>query len=118
MPEDQSTETEAVSNAKMSINDLKYIVMEGGGARGNTYLGAVRALEDQLFSRVWKYHTEGKPIETVAITSNRARGVMDYLKLDADNKNYIPIIEGVAGASACVIWAGSVTSTTSSSKIF
>ena len=103
MPEDQSTETEAVSNAKMSINDLKYIVMEGGGARGNTYLGAVRALEDQLFSRVWKYHTEGKPIETVAITSNRARGVMDYLKLDADNKNYIPIIEGVAGASAGAI---------------
>jgi predicted acylesterase/phospholipase RssA len=88
---------------KMSIDELKYIVMEGGGARGNTYLGAIRALEEQLFFRVKKYHLDVIPKETIATTSNRSRGVMDYLKLDSSGKNYIPIIEGVAGASAGAI---------------
>lgn len=109
MPEDQSTETEAVSNAKMSINDLKYIVMEGGGARGNTYLGAIEALENELFSRVDQYSLDSnleieiKPKEKPALTVGRLPGIMDYLKLDSTGENYIPIIEGVAGASAGAI---------------
>jgi predicted acylesterase/phospholipase RssA len=109
MPDDQKTNADAASKVKMPINELKYIVMEGGGARGNTYLGAIEALENELFARVDQYTLDStlelaiKPKEKPALTENRLPGIMDYLKLDSTGENYIPIIEGVAGASAGAI---------------
>ncbi len=97
------------TGSKLSINNLKYIVMEGGGARGATYLGAIRELENQLNIRVNKdeqFKARGKE-----------SGIMDFLNeveiklsTEDDNENKIeskkekrPIIEGVAGASAGAI---------------
>lgn len=100
MPDDQTTKTEKESNPKMSIDELKYIVMEGGGARGNTYLGAVRELEVQLENRV----INNKTNESKAEITGRKHGIMDYTKQDPNvPEKYIPIIEGVAGASAGAI---------------
>lgn len=74
--------------------------MEGGGARGNTYLGAVRELEYQLKNRV------GDNPEYLARQNKPA--IMDFLKdseeLGTDGEKIKkPIIEGVAGASAGAI---------------
>lgn len=84
---------------KLSINELKYIVMEGGGARGATYLGAIRELEYQLKNRI-------KDNNYLARKNKPA--IMDFLedskKLGADGEKIKkPIIEGVAGASAGAI---------------
>lgn len=93
---------------KLSINDLKYIVMEGGGARGATYLGAIRELERQLSQRV----NNSGGIKA----RGKKSGIMDFLnkveiKPDDEDGNgesieeAKPIIEGVAGASAGAITA-------------
>ncbi|MBK7129643.1 MAG: patatin-like phospholipase family protein [Crocinitomicaceae bacterium] len=109
----QQENTKEPEKPKMSIDQLKYIVMEGGGARGNTYLGAIRALENQLSIRVSKINPENEPdgIEKIASITNtgnqkRKPGVLDFLKKDPTKPTedtYIPIIEGVAGASAGAI---------------
>jgi predicted acylesterase/phospholipase RssA len=85
--------------------------MEGGGARGNTYLGAIRELEVQLLNRVkainHENHENGiEKVPKIENTGSNARkpGIMDYWKQDPnDPEKYIPIIEGVAGASAGAI---------------
>jgi predicted acylesterase/phospholipase RssA len=108
---DNSNKTEDQKIVKLSIEDLKYLVMEGGGARGNTFVGAVRELEDQLLCRVQKVNENNSPLGKEKITSientgskKRYPAIMDYLKQDPNNsENYIPIIEGVAGASAGAI---------------
>lgn len=89
---------------KLSINELKYIVMEGGGARGATYLGAIRELENQLRERVKK----NSPKESIAPLIGRDEGIMDFLiakgeTQEDENEETKPIIEGVAGASAGAI---------------
>ncbi len=90
------------TNKKLSIDELKYIVMEGGGARGATYLGAIRELENQLRERVKKK----SPKESVAPLFGRSAGIMDFLttvEQDGGSEETKPIIEGVAGASAGAI---------------
>lgn len=94
------TVNSSATGAKLSINDLKYIVMEGGGARGNTYLGAVRELEYQLRKRVG-YNPE-------YMEKQDKSAIMDFLEdseeLGTDGKKIKkPIIKGVAGASAGAI---------------
>lgn len=97
------TTEQNTSQGKMEIKDLRYIVMEGGGARGATYLGAIRELENQLSNRI-----ATKPSEKKASVSGRTHGVMDFLSIvsegegDTEDKTK-PIIEGVAGASAGAI---------------
>ncbi len=108
---DNSNKTEDQKRVKLSIEDLKYLILEGGGARGNTFVGAVRELEDQLLCRVQKVNDNNSPLGKEKITSientgskKRYPAIMDYLKQDPNNsENYIPIIEGVAGASAGAI---------------
>lgn len=75
---------------KLKFNDLKYIVMEGGGARGAAYLGAIRAMETLMAERtdVQKYNTNG-----------RKAGLLDYSKT-FDNTL---AIKGIAGSSAGAI---------------
>jgi len=69
--------------------------MEGGGARGNTYLGAIEALEEQLAAREKK-----DEIDVADIIPGRPPAIMDYLEKDSDG---VPLIRGVSGASAGAI---------------
>jgi predicted acylesterase/phospholipase RssA len=88
--------------AKLKIEELKYIVMEGGGARGTAYLGAVKALENQLKDLV-----KNNPIDYKITSVHPDRiggpGIMDFLKMDYENHEYKPIIQGVSGGSAGAI---------------
>lgn len=104
----ENNPTPPPTGPKLKIEDLKYIVMEGGGARGNTYLGAIRELENQLSKRVDRRN----PSEKIApLTGGRQPGIMDFLSVQNGNINPFsleseetkPIIEGVAGASAGAI---------------
>lgn len=83
--------------AKLDINALRYLVMEGGGARGTTYLGAIRALEKQLKKRAEDV------LENVELAELNGRnpGVVDF-ENDEDGER-TPVIEGVAGGSAGAI---------------
>ena len=82
------------TTSKLSINDLKYIVMEGGGGKGSVYKGAIIALEELIAKRFNAIEIENL---------NREPSIMDhYIKGDEDKK---PLIEGVAGASAGAITA-------------
>jgi len=86
--------------AKVKIEELKYIVMEGGGARGTAYLGAVKALENQLMELVYSNPEKYKISD---IDYNRPAGIMDFLELDEIDCEYKPIIKGVSGGSAGAI---------------
>lgn len=90
--------------AKLKIKELKYIVMEGGGARGTAYLGAVRALENQLKELVESDTCNYQK----AVITGRKHGIMDYLAKD-DNGKYVPIIKGVSGSSAGAITTFAIT---------
>lgn len=101
MAGEENTTKQNPNATKLRIEDLKYIVMEGGGARGSTYLGAIRELESQLKRRVDKNTNE-----SIATTSERSAGIMDFLKTTGagtKDEHTKPIIEGVAGASAGAI---------------
>jgi len=76
---------------KLAFENLEYIVMEGGGARGAAYLGAIRALEKKMSERsdVHAYSDLGK----------RKAGLLDYSKT-FDNTS---AIKGIAGSSAGAI---------------
>ncbi len=81
---------------KFDFSELTHIVMEGGGARGAAYLGAVRALEKKMEERKTEPHfcihsigARGKP------------GLLDYYSDKNDKEK--PIIEGIAGSSAGAI---------------
>jgi predicted acylesterase/phospholipase RssA len=88
--------------AKVKIEELKYIVMEGGGARGTAYLGAVKELEKQLKKLVKDYPVDYK-ITSVHPNRDGGPGIMDFLKMDYDNSEYKTIIQGVSGGSAGAI---------------
>ncbi|MDR2147702.1 MAG: patatin-like phospholipase family protein [Tannerella sp.] len=97
---EKSTAKTPVSNPKLSIDDLKYIVMEGGGARGNTYLGAISELEVRLAMRV----NDTVAPQNVKLIARAKPGIMDFLTIaNASTKETKPIIEGMAGASAGAI---------------
>lgn len=102
--------------AKLHINDLHYLVMEGGGARGNTYLGAIRALEEQLKKR--QEENQATVFKADADLSGRSGipGLLDYLELN-DEGEKVPVIRGVAGASAGAITTFALTLGLNSAEI-
>lgn len=102
--------------AKLHINDLHYLVMEGGGARGNTYLGAIRALEEQLKKR--QEENQAAVFIADADLSGRSGipGLLDYLELN-DEGEKVPVIQGVAGASAGAITTFALTLGLNSAEI-
>ncbi len=92
---DNDSDVTKINSSKLTINDLKYIVMEGGGGKGAVYKGAISALESlmsKLFNTV-------KPEDL----GDRKPAILDYYLKDDSNEN--PIIQGVAGASAGAITA-------------
>lgn len=87
-----------MAGAKLEFKNLEYIVMEGGGARGAAYLGAIRALETKM-----KEHQVSNTLEIFKYnTTGRSKpGLLDYYKKDGDIE--IPVIKGIAGSSAGAI---------------
>lgn len=84
--------------SKLKTNDVRYIVLEGGGARGAAYLGAIKGLQRE-FDR-----TKGAPGSTFELAQGVAEkggdnALMDYVSID-DKK--LKIL-GVAGSSAGAI---------------
>lgn len=86
-----------MANTKLKFEDLEYIVMEGGGARGAAYLGAIKALEEKL-KNLQALHPS---IVKVYSLDNRAPGLLDYYRI-VDNKE-VPLVKGIAGSSAGAI---------------
>jgi predicted acylesterase/phospholipase RssA len=91
---------------KLKFEELRYIVMEGGGARGNTYLGAIRAIEKQFAKRAADSNDSGVFLDPDRL-GTRAPGIMDYHTLEqgASLDEHSPYIRGAAGASAGAITA-------------
>ncbi len=81
----------------MDIRNLDYIVMEGGGARGAAYLGAIKALEQKMAHRM----TLDATIQLYSQPNGRAPGLLDYYRVV--NTKEVPVIQGIAGASAGAI---------------
>lgn len=84
-------------NERIEFKNLEYIVMEGGGARGATYLGAIRAMEENMIDRFFEdeaifVHTERNPYPAL----------LDFYRLD-NSGNKVPVIKGIAGSSAGAI---------------
>lgn len=92
--------------SKLLITDLKYIALEGGGASGVVYNGAIGELEDTL-----------KKNYSLVEESNGA--LLDYVDAGSscDIKDYIPKIKGVAGSSAGAINAFAIALGLSSKQI-
>ena len=82
-----------MAGVKLNFNDLEYIVMEGGGARGVAYLGAIRALEQKMSERADVHAYSG--------LGGRKAGLLDYSQ--TTDKNLV--IKGIAGSSAGAITA-------------
>ena len=76
---------------KLAFENLEYIVMEGGGARGAAYLGAIRALEKKM--------SERSDVQAYSDLGKRNAGLLDYSKT-IDNTT---AIKGIAGSSAGAI---------------
>jgi len=73
---------------KLKIDDLKNIVMEGGGARGAAYLGAIRALEKKM--------SERSDVQAYSDLGKRKAGLLDY----SNTTDNTLAIKGIAGSSA------------------
>ncbi|MCF8299304.1 MAG: hypothetical protein K9J13_17275, partial [Saprospiraceae bacterium] len=97
---------------KLKIDDLHYIVMEGGGARGNTYVGAIKALENEFKKKLLNDTNISSPKvsaeklallrQTKDINQLPPMSIMDFEEEDSKG-NKIPLIKGVAGSSAGAI---------------
>lgn len=102
----------STTNPRGKIEDLKYIVMEGGGARGTVYLGSIKGIEKQMETIT---QNENDPTDTSLCTFTkrprridakgvrRKAGIMDYLKSDpivGNTERRVPAIEGCVGASS------------------
>lgn len=92
--------------SKLSIENLKYIALEGGGASGVVYNGAISALENKLKK---KYNS----------VAGSEGALMDYLDVGTPNTlgDYKTKIKGVAGSSAGAINAFAITLGLSSEQI-
>ena len=78
-----------MADHKLKLDDLHYIVMEGGGARGAAYLGAIRGLETAM-DRNFEH----------SVTGGRQPGLLDYHEVGHPDKL---LIKGIAGSSAGAI---------------
>lgn len=107
---DNNTGTATDPNPRLKIEDLRYMVMEGGGARGTVYLGAIQAIESQLNDLVARSaapNGDGR-FTLREIKANRKPGILDYLKNEpsADGVEHItPMLDGVIGASSGAVTA-------------
>jgi hypothetical protein len=79
--------------SKVKIEDLENIVLEGGGAKGAVYLGAIRAIEEKLE----KLYSDGSFGDKVP----NAKAILDYGR-NVNNK-LEPQIKRFAGSSAGAI---------------
>ncbi len=91
--------------------------MEGGGARGTAYLGAVKELENQL-----KELVKNNPLDYKMAFVHPDRvggpGIMDFLKKDYDDDcEFKPIIQGLSGSSAGAITTFAITLGLNSTEI-
>jgi predicted acylesterase/phospholipase RssA len=103
--------------AKIEFTDLEHIALEGGGAKGVVYLGAIEALEEKMVD-FWKSEKVLKVIEhplpksyahdkakyTKGMNVNKS-SILDYF--DADGK--LTKIKSIAGSSAGAITALALT---------
>lgn len=85
--------------SKVEIKNLEYIVLEGGGARGVAYLGAVIGLEKKLDG----LSGDDLTIKKVTRKEKSPLALMDYYRV-VDGEE-IPVIKGIAGSSAGAITA-------------
>lgn len=86
-----------MSEGKLKFDDLKYIVMEGGGARGAAYLGAIRAMEELMADR----KTRDSSIFVYPTTGRTKPGLLDYYQVVGGKE--VPVVKGIAGSSAGAI---------------
>lgn len=82
-------------NTNLRFENLQYIVMEGGGARGAAYLGAIQALEEKMEER----SRLDSSIDSYTLEGGRKPGLLDYFEVE----NNTPVIKGIAGSSAGAI---------------
>lgn len=82
-------------NTNLRFENLQYIVMEGGGARGAAYLGAIQALEEKMEER---YNNEAL-IDRYTLEGGRKHGLLDYFEVGVNTA----VIKGIAGSSAGAI---------------
>lgn len=124
---------------KLNIKDLEYLVLEGGGAKGVVYLGAIEALEEQLEAAYKNGDVKKRVViieDDVAVTRilnieeeklanlfyvdrfnyknkrSETCSILDYYSKDFssfDNKVYPPRIKGIAGSSAGAITSFALT---------
>lgn len=88
-----------MSTAKLKFEHLEYIVMEGGGARGAAYLGAIRALEAKMQERML---APGSNIRLDCLQGKETPALLDYV-WDTGDRAGLPVIKGIAGSSAGAI---------------
>ncbi len=79
----------------MDFKKLEHIVMEGGGARGAAYLGAIEALEKLMEDRF----NNDSNVERHTLSGDRPHGLLDYYEVATG----APVIKGIAGSSAGAI---------------
>lgn len=79
----------------MDFKKLEHIVMEGGGARGAAYLGAIEALEKLMEDRF----NNDSNVERHTLSGDRMHGLLDYYEVATG----APVIKGIAGSSAGAI---------------
>jgi len=80
----------------INIDNIKYLVIEGGGGKGNAYLGVIKALEEKIQQ---KY--ELPEIVPIVQESNTPHNYLDIKNYNRVNRFKL---EGIAGTSA-----GSIT---------
>jgi predicted acylesterase/phospholipase RssA len=114
---------------KLNIKDLEYLVLEGGGAKGVVYLGAIEALEERLEAAFKKGDLKKRVVlvedgfEKNTYLSHKEyldlkkglyyqESILDYYPKNftfSDNKVYQPRIKGIAGSSAGAITSFALT---------
>lgn len=88
-----------MSTSKLKFDNLEYIVMEGGGARGAAYLGAIRALEKEMQKRM---AAPSSNIRLDCLPGKKIPALLDYV-WDTGDRAGLPVIKGIAGSSAGAI---------------
>ncbi|KUJ59204.1 hypothetical protein AR687_24265 [Flavobacteriaceae bacterium CRH] len=113
--------------AKIDFKDLEHIALEGGGAKGVVYLGAIQALEERM-EEIWRRDEVFKIIEEIKPPLSPRHKKVKYNSIyDEVDKpsilNYFDIdgkqtkIKSIAGSSAGAITAFALTLGLNSSDI-
>lgn len=100
----------------LSLKNLEYIALEGGGGKGAVYKGAIEALEELLYQEFFdgKLNYRGKNKDEVEVDSKNKPSIFNYTNSsdEGDLK-----IKGIAGASTGSINAFALSVGLSSDKI-